>query len=113
RSTSVVIEFRAELNDKKYEFAIPVTREKITEIFSPIINETVSLLKKVLENNRVAVNDINQIVLVGGSTFVPQVREQLATQTGIPLNYSSDPTTAVAIGAAYYAANKYYESSIK
>ena len=110
-SHSVVIEFSAEVNGKRYEFSIPLTREKTDEIFLPIINETVNLLKKVMENNNLNAKDINQIVLVGGSTFVPQVREQLALQTGIPLNYSSDPTTSIAAGAAYYAANKYYESS--
>jgi len=110
-SPSVIIEFSAELNGKRYEFSIPLTREKTDEIFLPIINETINLLKKVMENNNLTAKDINQIVLVGGSTFVPQVREQLALQTGIPLNYSSDPTTSIATGAAYYAANKYYEPS--
>ena len=110
-STTVMIEFSAELNGKRYEFLIPITREKTDEIFLPIINETISLLKKVMDNNRLTAKDINQIVLVGGSTFVPQVKEQLALQTGIALNYSSDPTTSIAAGAAYYAANKYYESS--
>ncbi len=110
-SSSVVIEFNAELDNKKYEFSIPVTREKINEIFLPIINETIKLLKNVMENNRLTPKDINQVVLVGGSTFIPQVREQLALQTGISLNYSTDPTTSIAAGAAYYAANKYYESS--
>jgi molecular chaperone DnaK len=109
-SPSVMIEFTAEMNGKKYDFSIPVTREKTDVIFQPIINETVNLLKKVMENNRLTAKDINQIVLVGGSTFVPQVREQLASQTGIALNYSSDPTTSIAAGAAYYAANKYYEA---
>ena len=110
-STSVMIEFSADLNGKRYEFSIPITREKTDQVFLPIINETVSLLKKVMDNNRLTAKDINQIVLVGGSTYVPQVREQLALQTGIALNYSSDPTTSIAAGAAYYAANKYYESS--
>ena len=110
-SRSVVIEFSAKLNDKNYDFSIPVTREKTGEIFLPIINDTIRLLKNVMENNRLEAKDINQIVLVGGSTFVPQVREQLALQTGIPLNYSSDPTTSIAAGAAYYASNKYYESA--
>jgi len=109
-SPSVLIEFTTELNGKKYDFSIAVTREKTDAIFLPIINETISLLKKVMENNRLTAKDINQIVLVGGSTFVPQVREQLASQTGISLNYSSDPTTSIAAGAAYYAANKYYEA---
>src|SRR6185295_7945965 len=110
-SPSVVIEFSAELNNKKYEFSIPVSRKKIDEIFLPIINETIRLLKNVMENNRLAPKYINEIILVGGSTFLPQVREQLSLQTGIPLNFSSDPTTSIAAGAAYYSANKYYEAS--
>lgn len=109
---SAVIEFNAELNNKKYEFYIPVTREKLNEIFLPIVNESISLLKKVMENNRLSAKDINQVILVGGSTFLPLVREQVALQTGIPINHSIDPTTSIAVGAAYYAANKYYEPSI-
>jgi molecular chaperone DnaK len=108
---SSTIEFSAELNSKRYEFSIPVTRAKTNEIFLPIINETINLVKNVLDNNRLSAKDINQIILVGGSTFVPEVREQLSLQTGITLNYSSDPTTSIAAGAAYYAANKYYESA--
>lgn len=108
-SPSAIIEFSAELDDRKYEFSIIITREKVNEIFLPIINETIRLLKNVMENNGLTEKDINQVILVGGSTFVPQVREQLALQTGIPLSFSSDPTTSIAAGAAYYAANKYYE----
>jgi molecular chaperone DnaK len=111
-SSSVQIEFNAELNGKRYEFSIPVTREKLNEIFLPTINETIQLINRVLANNHLKATDINQIILVGGSTFIPQVREQLTLQTGIPLNFSSDPTTSIAAGAAYYAANKYYDSSV-
>lgn len=110
-SNSVVVEFSAALNNKQYDFSIAITREKTDEIFLPLINETIRLVKNVLENNNLSSTDINQLVLVGGSTFVPQVREQLALQTGIPLNHSSDPTTSIVAGAAWYAANKYYESS--
>jgi molecular chaperone DnaK len=110
-SKSVFVEFSAELNNKRYDFSIPITREKTDEIFQPLINETIRLVKNVLENNRLSSKDINQLVLVGGSTYVPQVREQLALQTGIPLNFSSDPTTSIVAGAAWYAANKYYESA--
>jgi len=109
-SSSVIIEFDAELNGKKYEFLIPVTKERTDEIFLPIIQETITLLKNVMENNGLTAKDINQIILVGGSTYVPQVKEQLALQTGIQLNHSSDPTNSIAVGSAYYAANKYYES---
>lgn len=111
-SAFAVIEFNAELNDKKYEFYIQVTREKANEIFLPIVNESISLLKKVMENNGLTGENINQVILVGGSTLLPLVREQVALQTSIPVNFSSDPTASIAIGAAYYAANKYYESSL-
>lgn len=106
-----VIEFSAILDGKPYEFYIPITRQEVNRIFSPIINDTIVLLNKVLYNNRMVSADINQLILVGGSTYVTQVREQLSAQTGIMLNYAIDPTTAVAIGAAHYAANKYYEPS--
>lgn len=109
---SAMIEFSAELEGKKYDFSITVTKEKAAEIFLPIINETIKLLNKVLENNRLTAKDINQVILVGGSTYLPQVKEQITLQTGIPLNSSIDPTTSIAAGAAYYAANKQYEPSV-
>ena len=112
-SSSVVIEFTAILNEKNYEFAIPLTKQKMDEIFAPVISETMKLLKNVMDRNHLKAQDINQLVLVGGSTFLPQVREQLASQTGIELNYACDPTTAIAVGAAYYASNKYYEPVIE
>ncbi len=110
-TNSAIIEFSTELDGKKYDFEIALTKEKADEIFLPIINDTIRLLKKVLENNRLTTGDINQVILVGGSTYLPQVKEQLSLQTGIPLNSSIDPTTAIACGAAYYAANKQYEPS--
>lgn len=103
------IEFSAQLDGQSYDFYIPITREQLNELFLPLVNDTIRLLDKVLEQNRLTYADIQQIILVGGSTFLPQVREQLSAQTGIALNYSVDPTTSVAIGAAYYAANKYYQ----
>jgi molecular chaperone DnaK len=106
-----IIEFSAIINDKHYDFSIPLTKEIAEPVFQPIINDTIKLVKNVLENNRLKAGDINQLILVGGSTFLPQVREQLILQTGISINYASDPTTSIAAGAAYYAANKFYKPS--
>jgi molecular chaperone DnaK len=107
-TTGTSIEFTAVLEGKSYDFYIPITRDAVDKIFLPLITETISLLNNVLKNNGLTRTDINEIILVGGSTFLPQVREQLNIQTGIPLNYSIDPTTSIAVGAAYYAANKHY-----
>ncbi|MFN8315187.1 MAG: Hsp70 family protein [Chitinophagales bacterium] len=113
QSPSTVIEFSADIDNTKHDFYITITKAQLDEIFLPIINETISLLKKILDNNQLTAQDIHQIILVGGSTFVPQVRQELTAQTGIPVNFSIDPTNSIAIGAAFYAANKFYEPSAK
>ncbi len=112
QAPETVIEFGAVLDEQHYDFYIPVTRAQVDAFFAPIINDTIKLLHKILENNHLKAADINQIILVGGSTYLPQVREQLAAQTSIPINFSIDPTNSIAVGAAYYAANKYYEPAV-
>jgi chorismate mutase len=49
--------------EKDMSFLYLFTRQKTDEIFLPIINETISLLKKVMENNNLSGKDINQIVI--------------------------------------------------
>jgi molecular chaperone DnaK (HSP70) len=50
-------------------------------------------------------------LMVGGSTYIPYVRSRVEEVLQIPANCEIDPTTAVAIGAAYYAATKPKEIS--
>jgi molecular chaperone DnaK len=102
------VEFFAEIDGKSYDFEITITRDQFNAVIAKRITETIGLLNQVLERNSLTAADIRQLILVGGSTFIPYVREQLATQTGIVVNTDIDPTTAVAVGAGYYAANKYY-----
>ncbi|MEI9955713.1 MAG: Hsp70 family protein [Ferruginibacter sp.] len=68
QAPATAIEFSAMLNDKNYDFYIPITREAVDKIFLPLVNETIALLNKVLENNHLTAKDINEIILVGGST---------------------------------------------
>ncbi|MFN8276799.1 MAG: Hsp70 family protein [Chitinophagales bacterium] len=110
--SATVIEFSTEIEGVRYDFSIPVTRTDLDRIFAPIIAETVSLLRKLLEQNMLKPSDIQQLILVGGSTFLPQVRQTLQQETGISINFNIDPTTSIAIGAAYYAANKFYTPAV-
>lgn len=107
-SGQTVIEFDATIEGKAYDFSIPVHAEEADALFAPMIQETIQLLDAMLDENNLKHSDIHQIILVGGSTYLPAVRRMLETATGIPLNYSIDPTNSIAVGAAYYAANKYY-----
>ena len=107
-----VIEFREEMDGKEHEFYIPVSTNAVFELFNPIIDETIQLLNRVLVNNSLETKDIREIILVGGSTLLPHVRNRLAEKTDIQVNCSIDPTNSIAVGAAYYAANKYYEPTV-
>ena len=55
--------------------------------------------------------DVQFTLMVGGSTYIPYVRSHVEEVLQIPANCEIDPTTAVAIGAAYYAATKPKEIS--
>jgi len=102
------IDFNAAIEGKEYDFYITITQEQFDEVISKRVDETVQMLKHVLERNHLPVEMIRQTIMVGGSTFIPYVRTRLEQATGIKVNISIDPTTAVVAGAAYYAANKYY-----
>ncbi|GEM_PF-200768 len=106
------VEFSAIIDDKNFDFVITITQEQFNNIIAKRIEETVQMLHTILKRNNLVAGDIEQLVLVGGSTFIPYVREVLASKTGIPLNTIVDPTTAVAVGAAWFAANKYYQPTI-
>jgi molecular chaperone DnaK len=70
------------------------------------------LLKKILDNNQLTAQDIHQIILVGGSTFVPQVRQELPPKQAFQVNFSIDPRTQLLLVLLIYAANKFYEPSM-
>jgi molecular chaperone DnaK len=93
-------------NGNEQELFITVTREQLNEVVKEKIEYSVELVKKVLERNNVGKEDLNQVILIGGSTYIPLVKEMLAAALSIPVNAAVDPTTAVAAGAAYYAGAK-------
>lgn len=102
------------------EFTLPQSDEDLyvlikKEDFNRIIHEriasTIELIQTILKRNNLSASGINNIIMVGGSTYIPYVRELVSKETGIQLAFDTDPTTAIAVGAAYYAGSKL--SSVK
>lgn len=79
-----------------------IHRTQIEHIVEPLIQETLQLSRTVLNESRVSPADIDRIILVGGPTRMPLVRAMLG-ELGIKLDFSVDPMTIVAQGAAVYA----------
>ena len=79
------------------------TINDLNELALPLIQRTLSLCEQALRDANLQKSDIKEMVLVGGSTRMPLVREQMATWFGrSPLTHL-DPDQTVAIGAAIQA----------
>ncbi len=108
-SASEDAEIECEIEDEdgwEREYIIPVTRADFERIIAPKIEGTINLLRDLIQRNNLGVGDVHQVVLVGGSTYIPYVRKRISEVLGVPVNIKTDPTIAVAMGAAFYAGTK-------
>lgn len=85
------------------EFECEITRAELESLISDTIERSIVIAKKALAGAGVKAEQLDKILLVGGSTFIPLVRQRLAEEFGVPLDSSLNPMTVVAAGAAIYA----------
>ncbi|CAM3842488.1 Fe-S protein assembly chaperone HscA [Parendozoicomonas haliclonae] len=79
------------------------TREQFNSLIDPLIDQTLKSVKKSLRDAKLKAVDIDNVVMVGGSTRVLRVRERVAELIGKQPLTSIDPDRVVAIGAALQA----------
>jgi actin-like ATPase involved in cell morphogenesis len=80
--------------------SVRLTRAEFESAVRPRLAETLSALDRAIASAGVAVGDLAGIVMIGGSSRIPVVAEQVAAHTGRPLLVDADPKLAVASGAA-------------
>ncbi len=88
------------------ELVVELTQAQVAAIAGPFIRRTVEVCRRVLKEKGLSPADIERVILVGGPPLAPYMREMLADPNeglGIPLQYSIDPMTVVARGAAIFA----------
>jgi heat shock protein 1/8 len=94
--------------DSLYEgtdFNSVITRAKFEELNMDYFRKCMDPVEKVLRDSRLSKAQVNEIVLVGGSTRIPKVQEMLSEFfNGKELNKSINPDEAVAYGATVQAA---------
>ena len=81
-------------------FDATLTRAKFNEMTKDLVERTIVPIEKALRDAGLTVNDIDQVLLVGGSTRIPAVQEAVKKATGKEPNKSVNPDEAVALGAA-------------
>lgn len=82
---------------------IKLTRSKFESMIIDLLVRMIKPCEMVLNDSKIKKSDINEIILVGGSTRVPAVQNELEKFFGIAGNKSVNPDEAVALGAAIQA----------
>jgi len=94
--------------DSLYEgvdFMTSITRARFEELCSDVFAKTMTPVEKVLQDSKMSKGDVDEIILVGGSTRIPKIQKMLSDFfNGKELCKSLNPDEAVAIGATVQAA---------
>ncbi|MFY7899719.1 MAG: Hsp70 family protein, partial [Chitinophagaceae bacterium] len=80
-----------------------ITKATFEELIAPFIEKTIECCKNALADAVVLKEEIDTIVMVGGSTRVPAVKEAISSFFGKKVNDSVNPDEVVALGAAVQA----------
>ena len=94
-------EFHAALSTGALQ--VRVDRDSFDAATRPLVERTVSVMRKVLRDARVDKDDVQGVVLVGGATRMPSVRAAVQAHFGRPPLVNLDPDQVVALGAAIQA----------
>lgn len=78
-------------------------RETLHALSEPLVKKTLKACKRALRDAGVKMADIDEVVMVGGSTRMPYIQQQVALLTGKAPLTALDPDRVVAIGAAIQA----------
>ena len=85
-------------------FDLEFTREEFEELVEPLVRRTIDCCRQVLADVSMQVEDVERVVLVGGSTRVPAVRDAVRSYFGTEPYVALDPDEVVALGAAVQGA---------
>ena len=93
-------------NGKVVDTVVKITRSEFESIIKEQIDSTTEMIGRILTRNSLQPKDLQFILMVGGSTYIPYVRKRVEEVMGIKVNTSIDPTNAIVVGAAYFAGTR-------
>lgn len=98
---------------EEMELDLTITQDDLYDVMRPYFQKAVDICKELIRRNNLTSQQISKIILVGGPTHSPLIRQMLKEQITSNVDTSIDPMTAVATGAALYASTIESEVSVE
>ncbi|HWW74537.1 MAG TPA: Hsp70 family protein [Pyrinomonadaceae bacterium] len=98
-----LLDLGEDAHGRAIEAELPLKRARLESEVEPLLARCLRLADEALAGARVNSSDLDRVLLVGGPTQMPCVREALASHLGARVDSTLDPMTVVARGAAVYA----------
>ncbi len=102
-TTNVNLPFITANQDGPAHLDMNVTRAKFDELTRHLVDKTLVSVNQAMSDAKLTANDIDEVILVGGSTRIPAVQQVVKTITGKDPNRSVNPDEVVALGACIQA----------
>lgn len=99
-STEVSIPFITQSENGPLHLSVNLTRAKFEDLISDLLDSTLEPVRKALKDANLTKNDIDKILLVGGSTRIPKVVDLIKNELGKEPSKGVNPDEVVAMGAA-------------
>lgn len=99
-STDINLPYITAIDGQPKHLVKALTRAKFESMVSDLIAKTVEPCKKALSDKKLVPSDIDEVILVGGTTRIPAIQEEVKKIFGKEPNKSVNPDEAVALGAA-------------
>ncbi|MHB9288197.1 molecular chaperone DnaK [Halobacteriales archaeon Cl-PHB] len=100
KETTITLPFIAATDDGPLDLEESLTRAKFESLTADLLDRTVGPTEQALEDAGYSKSDIDEVILVGGSTRMPQVQEKVEEMVGQEPKKNVNPDEAVALGAA-------------
>ena len=99
-STTISLPFLAQNENGVVNYETTLTKAKFEELIDDLVESTLEPVRKALKDANLTKNDIDKVLLVGGSTRIPKVQELVKRELGKEPSKEVNPDEVVAMGAA-------------
>lgn len=99
-STQISLPFISQKEDGPVHLDMTLTKAKFEDLCRDLFDSTLEPVRKALKDAKLEKKDIDQVILVGGSTRIPYIQELVKKELGQEPNKGVNPDEVVAMGAA-------------